>query len=323
MKMITIGNKFDSKYDFRETCFGIVVSNNKLLVVKKKDQYSLVGGGIEKGETFKDCLEREFEEESGYAIKKIEELICIDCYWLAAGKYPMESKANIFVVEVDQINIKEPSEEGCIVEWIDINEAINKLPLPYHQKAIEYYLNEESNKPYYVYHVVTERPMELGQKIVFDDAHHSGVYNRVYEKLAIVEDIYKNPSKYEGMELEHHTKVALRELALEKLRKECYPKFPSRLSSLYVSKELDDAKSWADFFISLNRKVYQLVLLKVEGNMFTGDANNCFDGVIDEGENLKLAKRYWDNEKNLKNVSPIYETLVNGTIEVIEIIKEY
>lgn len=30
------------------------------------------------------------------------------------------------------------------------------------------------------YHVVTERPMELGKEIIFDDNHHSGVYDRVY-----------------------------------------------------------------------------------------------------------------------------------------------
>ena len=178
-------------------------------------------------------------------------------------------------------------------------------------------------KSYYVYHVVTERPMEVGQKIFFDSNHRSGVYSRVYEKLDLVEDIYKNPSKYEGIELEHHTKVALRELALEKVRKEYYPKYPSRLASLYVSKELDNAYKWADLFISLNRKVYQIVLLKIDGNIFTGDANNCFEGTIDENKNLELARRYWDNEKNLNNQEPIYETLVSGNIKVIKIIKEY
>ena len=143
MELIVVGEKFEGKYDFRETCFGIVISNNKLLVVNKKNQYSLVGGGIEENEDFKLCLEREFLEESGYSITSIKELVCIDCYWLAAGKYPMESKANIFVVEVDEENNKEPSEEGCKAEWIDLNLAMEKLPLPYHKKAIEYYLNQK------------------------------------------------------------------------------------------------------------------------------------------------------------------------------------
>ena len=30
------------------------------------------------------------------------------------------------------------------------------------------------------YHVVTDKPMEVEQEIIFDDNNHSGVYNRVY-----------------------------------------------------------------------------------------------------------------------------------------------
>ena len=38
---------------------------------------------------------------------------------------------------------------------------------------------------------------------------------------------------------------------------------------------------------------------------------------------LKEAESYWENKKNKKNKTPIYETIVNGEIEVIEIIKTY
>ena len=140
MKILTIGEKFDSKFDFRETCFGIVVHKSKILLVKKNNQYSLVGGGIEKNETFEDCLQREFIEEAGMTISHIKPLICIDCFWLAAGKYPMESKANIFVVDVDLNNIINPLEEGHIPEWVDIEKAKVLLPLPYHKEALDFYL---------------------------------------------------------------------------------------------------------------------------------------------------------------------------------------
>ena len=139
METITIGEKFNEKYSFRETCFGIVRNGNKLLVVNKNKQYSLVGGGIEEKETFKECLKREFIEESGYSVTGVKELVCIDCYWLAAGKYPMLSRANIFIVDVDLDNKKEPLESDCFVEWIDINKITDLLPLPYHKKALEYY----------------------------------------------------------------------------------------------------------------------------------------------------------------------------------------
>lgn len=143
MDIIQIGDKFSSKYDYRETCFGIVQVDDKFLVVNKNNQYSLIGGGIEKNESFEDCLKREFLEESGYKITGIEELVCVDCFWLAANKYPMESKANIFVVQVDLNNKCEPLENDCFPCFVKEKEIIDLLPLPYHKEAIKYYFQEK------------------------------------------------------------------------------------------------------------------------------------------------------------------------------------
>lgn len=141
MELITIGEEFKGKYDFRETCFGIVKNDNKLLLVNKKNQYSLVGGGIEEGESFEECLRREFIEESGYSITSVKDLVRIDCYWLAAGKYPMLSRVNVFEVDVDLNNVESPTEDGCFSKWVNIDEASELLPLPYHKKALDYYMN--------------------------------------------------------------------------------------------------------------------------------------------------------------------------------------
>lgn len=177
-------------------------------------------------------------------------------------------------------------------------------------------------KEMYVYHVVTERPMYLGQKIIFNESHHNGVYDRVYKQLDTVKDIYVHPEKYNSDTLEHHTRVALRELALEEVRLQRYPEYPSRLSCLYVSKTLVEAKKWADLFIDWKRPTYAIVKLKVEGNSFVGDANNCFQATIQQEENLLLANRYWKNLPNLQGEKPIQEVLVNGDIEVIKMVKE-
>lgn len=177
-------------------------------------------------------------------------------------------------------------------------------------------------KEIYAYHVVTDRPMEIGQHIIFNENNHSGVYSRVMGKLPVVEDIYKHPEKYDTGELEHHTKVALRELALEEVRKRDYPEYPSRMSCLYVSDSVEEAEKWAEWFCDWGRPVYSIVKLKCMGNVFCGNANNCFDATLSEDENLTLAKRYWENLPNLKSEPPINEILVDGDIEVIEIIKE-
>ena len=141
MELITIGEEFKGKYDFRETCFGIVKNDNKLLLVNKKNRYSSVGGGIEEGESFEECLRREFIEESGYSITSVKGLVRIDCYWLAAGKYPMLSRVNVFEVDVDLNNVGSPTEDGCFSKWVNIDEASELLPLPYHKKALDYYVN--------------------------------------------------------------------------------------------------------------------------------------------------------------------------------------
>ncbi|NLP33916.1 MAG: hypothetical protein GX359_01830 [Clostridiales bacterium] len=43
----------------------------------------------------------------------------------------------------------------------------------------------------YVYHVVTEKPMIIGQKFVFDDNNHNGVYNRVITCKKIIDRVLK------------------------------------------------------------------------------------------------------------------------------------
>ena len=97
-------------------------------------------------------------------------------------------------------------------------------------------------KEYTAYHVVTERPMTVGQVLCLDETYPSGVYRRVMEKVPLVEEIYQNPGAWAGKPLEHHTMVALRELSLEQVRREQFPQHPSRLHCLYVSETREEAQ---------------------------------------------------------------------------------
>ena len=174
----------------------------------------------------------------------------------------------------------------------------------------------------YAYHVVTDRPLKVGQQLVFDETHHNGVYQRVYEKLNIVKEIYGNPANYNAETLEHHTSVAMRELALEEVRKKKYPTYPSRMSCLYVSRTFEEADNWGKYFAQIGRPTYSIVKLEIEGNCFYGDATKCFDAQLDEQENMRLAEIYWKNESNDADNPPIVEMLVDGHIKVVERIKE-
>lgn len=63
--------------------------------------------------------------------------------------------------------------------------------------------------------------------------------------------------------------------------------------------------------------------IKINGNIFAGDAIKCFDGTIDKASNLIMAERYWKNADNAPDEPPINEILVSGDLEVAEILKEY
>lgn len=164
--------------------------------------------------------------------------------------------------------------------------------------------------------------MYVGQQIVFDENHHSGVYQRVHDKIEIVNDIYANPAKYDAESLEHHTSVALRELALEEVRQKKYPQYPSRMACLYVSKSFEEAEKWGKFFAEIGRPTYHIVKLEIEGNCFIGDATKCFKGRLNKKENLRLAEIYWENSADTENNQAVCEMLVNGQMTVVEIVKE-
>lgn len=142
MEKIIVGRKDEKiKYDFRETCFGIVYKNDMFYLTNKKGEPSLIGGGIEVGEDPKVCLEREFMEEAGLTVTDIREFITVDCYWITRNNDNMNSLANFYIVEVTDEE-KEPTEVGHELLKVTKEEVFDLLPLPYHKKAIEMYLED-------------------------------------------------------------------------------------------------------------------------------------------------------------------------------------
>lgn len=176
-----------------------------------------------------------------------------------------------------------------------------------------------------VYHAVTEKPMEVGQIITFNHNHYNGVYHRVMACKSLLEGNKPTDefSKDIHLKLEYWTVRTYRELALEKVRLEKYPHYPSRMSYLYTTKKQSEAEMWAESFLHHGRSVLQIVKLRTDGKIFNGDAYNVFDGTKNEAENKRNAVSYWENQPNPLGKEPLIETLIDGNIEVIEIIKEY
>lgn len=143
MDRIILGKKDNNlEYAFRETCFGICEHDNKILVAidSRINKYTLIGGSIDDGETKEETLIREFDEECSIKIKNIKPFITIDCFWFAEGKYPMNSLANFFFVDIDSI---EENNHEFSFEFID--PKLIEFPLPYQQKVLELYLEKKKH----------------------------------------------------------------------------------------------------------------------------------------------------------------------------------
>lgn len=177
----------------------------------------------------------------------------------------------------------------------------------------------------YVYHVVTEKSMKLGQIIIFDTQHYNGVYHRIMacKKVLDGNEPTDDFSRLIHSNLAYWTVRTYRELALEKVRQDNYSNYPSRMSCLYTSRTLSDAEMWANSFINSGRNVYQIVKIRTDGNVFEGDAYNVFDGTDNDEENERNAHTYWRNQPNKIGKEPLVETLIDGHIEVVEIVKVF
>ena len=189
----------------------------------------------------------------------------------------------------------------------------------------------------YVYHIVTREKMSLGQIINFDKKQKNTLYRFFFEReqlnskgedfIQILHGHFSN----EGLNLNNEnaqvalnyvdqTIRAIREVIVEMVRIQEYPEYPSRLSCLYAAKNYEDILKWKALFDSYNRMVLQIVKLRVIGNSFEGDGKLLpkEDGVP-FSKKIEQAREYWKG--NIKNELP--ELLVNGQIEVVEIIEDY
>jgi ADP-ribose pyrophosphatase YjhB (NUDIX family) len=110
----------------RHACRGIVVSDGKVLLSyeTKNNKYMIPGGGVEEGETYSECCERELLEETGMKVKAIEEYLEIEELfenWKHVNHY--------FICElIEDTGIQHltdgEKEAGYVSRWIDLDEAI-------------------------------------------------------------------------------------------------------------------------------------------------------------------------------------------------------
>ncbi|ATP41028.1 hypothetical protein CSE16_13750 [Solibacillus sp. R5-41] len=189
----------------------------------------------------------------------------------------------------------------------------------------------------YVYHIVTRQKMSIGQIISFDKNQRNTLFSFFFEReqsnskgedfFRILQEHYSNEGLYLNKEnadvvikYSDQTIRAIREVIVEMVRLQEYPEYPSRMSCLYATKNYEDILKWKELFDSYNRKVLQIVKLRVIGKSFEGDGNLLpkEDGVP-FSRKMEQARQYWQG--NVKNELP--ELLIDGKIEVVEVIDDF
>ncbi|TYS52105.1 DUF2441 domain-containing protein [Bacillus infantis] len=190
---------------------------------------------------------------------------------------------------------------------------------------------------FYVFHLVTNSKMEIGQRIYFDSSQKNTLYRFFFEReqtnskgedfIKILFGNYTN----EGLNLDKEnadtaikymgrTIRAIREVIVEMVRLQEYPQYPSRLSCLYAAESYEDVLKWKGIFESYNRKVLQIVRLRVLGKSFKGDGDLLpkEDGAP-FARKIEQAREYWKGSSN----SVLPEILIDGRIEVTEILEDF
>lgn len=112
---------------------GVLIKNNKILLTKGGDDYSLPGGHSQIGETSQETIIREFKEETGL---DVEPLIVISTYenfwkWDDKNCHQLCINYRLKMINKNQELIPNPDTKGTEYVWLELEKlkSINLYPI--------------------------------------------------------------------------------------------------------------------------------------------------------------------------------------------------
>lgn len=137
----------DKFKEIRPVVLGLATRDGKLLSSKGYDKvkgihfYRAIGGGIEFLEKSDEALKREFKEEIGADVT-VEEFLGIDENIFTFNGKQGHEIIFLYNVSLDEKDYKETyfeeDDEGCPIEWVDIEDIKSGKTILYPTSAVKY-----------------------------------------------------------------------------------------------------------------------------------------------------------------------------------------
>ena len=184
------------------------------------------------------------------------------------------------------------------------------------------------------YQIATNKNYELHQKLMFGKETNGQAkkilnFSTINEKGRIATqgfEILNSKKQSKNVLLNlclalEESDFIIRELAFEHIRKTEFKKMPSRFHCLFL---VDDKnvclKNFYEFIKKDKSKKYQMVAMKLNGNIFYAKDTPISKRGLSILEHFEEARKYWS--QNQKSKKETKEILFEGKAEVIEIIKQ-
>ena len=138
--MLYIGEKKENiTYQERKCAYAILQGKeDKVGLIEVRDEYFLIGGGIENTEDEIEALKRETIEEAGYSIKEIKKFEEVEAYYLDKERGYLKVVATIYIAELDEY-IKNPIELDHKLIWISLKERKKEMFRKYQEAVVQEY----------------------------------------------------------------------------------------------------------------------------------------------------------------------------------------
>ncbi|MFC2510722.1 MAG: NUDIX domain-containing protein [Candidatus Nanoperiomorbus sp.] len=126
------GNQYTVPVDelnIRVGVYAVIIEDNKILLTRQWDGYSLIGGGVEKGETIEESIVREVKEETGLTIMPDKIIHQVTTFFKRNAEAQANQSIQLYFIHSqlrgkinnDNITDSEKTYTNGTPEWVDLD----------------------------------------------------------------------------------------------------------------------------------------------------------------------------------------------------------